>query len=110
MEIGTRTLWRHLETNPKLAAARELGIAKRNQNLLACMQKAAQEGNAAICIFLSQQWLGMVNRKAIEHSGPGGGPVPVAGELGAATLEERLAQLIARRERRERGTREAPVG
>jgi hypothetical protein len=104
------TLYAALERDEELRAARDRALATRNQNLLACMWQGAREGNAALCIFLSKQWLGFTDRKAIEVSGPEGGPLPISGDLGVAKLEERLAALIARRERRERSPQAAPVG
>jgi len=106
MDISRDTLYEVLERDPAARKARELGEAQRNEWLLAAMAKNAAEGNAGVQVWLSKQWLGHVDRKSIEVSGPDGAAVPVSGELGLSKLEERLEQLISRRERQ---TRRAPV-
>ena len=65
------------------------------------MMRSALGGNATMQIWLSKQWLGMRDVRAVELTGSDGAPLELNTEL-RPILEEKLAEFLrSRRQERE---------
>lgn len=70
-KCGVTTLQRNF------GAAIKTGREHGKQSLKRMQFKAAEEGNAALLIWLGKQYLGQKDKLETEHTGKGGGPIAV---------------------------------
>ena len=64
-------------TSHTLREIMDRGYARMKISIRRQQIKLLQEGNATMGVWLGKQWLGQTDRTALEHSGPGGQPIPV---------------------------------
>lgn len=94
--ISRQTLQRRLAEDDELKALVDKARSHRNDDLLSYMVRSAKSGSSAVQIYLSKQWLGMRDVRAVELTGGDGGPLEVAADLGPV-LEEKLTEFIRSR-------------
>lgn len=75
-------------------------FAEKRQAGLRSLRRAqfetAIKGNPTMQIWLGKQWLDQRDVTALEHSGPGGGPIPIAN---VAAARAKLAKLLGRKQK-----------
>lgn len=91
--IARSTFQLRLAEDPKLADAVGVMKGERKRMVRAWMTRAASNGNARILIHMASHELGQRPVKAIEVSGPDGGPIELNQEL-RPLLEEKLTAYI----------------
>jgi hypothetical protein len=98
-EVSVRTIERR-RGKPAFAKAMERGKAKGRVSLRRSLFGLAMKGNPAANIFLAKNLLGYRNVVSNEHSGPGGGAIPIDARPDFSRLsEEEFEQLQALREK-----------
>lgn len=102
--VNESTVKRRKHSDADFAAAIARGAANAQANLQAAQyDTAVVKRNPTMLIWLGQQMLGQRNYKAIEHSGPGGGPIQTQ------SVDDARAKLAAMLERK-KGSNEAGGG
>ena len=95
-ECSRATLNRKIAEDDELKALVAKARAQRNDNLYTYMQRSAKSGSAQVQVWLSKQWLGMRDVRAVELTGADGGVLEVSADLGPV-LEEKLTEFIRSR-------------
>ena len=91
--VSVRTIERR-RRNPAFAAAMEGGKAKGRVSLRRSLWKLAKQGNPAANIFLAKNLLGYRDAVTNEHSGPGGGPIPLDSQPDLSKLSDEEFQTM----------------
>lgn len=93
-KVSLRTIERRKATSRAFADAIARGRASGRISLRRSLWGLAVKGNPAANIFLAKNLLGYKDYFANEHSGPNGGPIPVASKPDLSQLShEELLQL-----------------
>src|SRR5580693_4145060 len=91
--ISTRTIERRRKEK-QFSEIMERAKAKGRVSVRRSLFRLAAAGNIAAAIFLAKNLLGYKDIVNTEHSGPGGGPIPIAGKPDLSQLsDEELQQL-----------------
>ena len=91
--VSTRTIERRRQS-PQFNDAIERAKAKGRISIRRSLFRLAAAGQIAAAIFLAKNLLGYRDVVNTEHSGPGGGPIQVAGRPDLSQLsDEELQQL-----------------
>jgi hypothetical protein len=91
--VSTRTIERRRQ-NPQFNEMAERAKAKGRISVRRSLFRLAAAGNIAAAIFLSKNLLGYRDVVNTEHSGPGGGPIQVAGRPDLSQLtDDEIQQL-----------------
>lgn len=99
VDVDPDTLYQHMKDDPKVKRAIDVGRATMQKSLRAAQfTNAVTHHNATMQIWLGKQspqqgGLGQRDVKAVEVSGPDGGPMEVQGDL-KPVLAEKLAAFI----------------
>lgn len=97
--VTVRTIERR-RRKPGFADAMERGKAKGRLSLRRSLWGLARKGNPAANIFLAKNLLGYRDVLSNEHSGPGGGSIPIGVRPDLSQLsDEEFEQLQALREK-----------
>ncbi len=96
LSVGRSTLHRHIADDPSLKAAVDQARGERNDRLLTAMFTGAMRGSAPLLIFLSKNYCGLREIRAVELSGPNGGALEVNMDL-APIVEEKLDEFLRTR-------------
>jgi hypothetical protein len=93
--VSVRTVERR-RRKPAFAKAIERGKAKGRLSLRRSLWALAVKGNLGANIFLAKNLLGYRNVVSNEHSGPGGGAIPIDGRPDFSRLSDaEFEQLLA---------------
>jgi hypothetical protein len=93
ISVSTRTIERRRQ-NPQFNEMAERAKAKGRISVRRSLFRLAAAGNIAAAIFLSKNLLGYRDVVNNEHSGPGGGPIQVAGRPDLSQLtDDEIQQL-----------------
>ena len=93
--VSARTIERR-RRRPAFAEAMERGRSRGRLSLRRNLWGLAGKGNVAASIFLAKNLLGYRDVLSSEHSGPGGGPIPIDARPDLSRLsDEELEQLQA---------------
>lgn len=95
--ISVDTLGRACQRDQKMSFAEYFGQKRGlgRVSLRRAQWQLAQKGNPTMLIWLGKQYLNQRDRSSHEHSGPGGGPIPV-NSLSDEQLELRIAALTSK--------------
>lgn len=93
LKVSKQTLYTHMAEDPKVNDAVELGRATMRRNVRIAQVRNATGGNATMQIWLGKQILGQRDVRAVEVTGPDGGPLELQADL-RPVLEEKLAAFI----------------
>ena len=91
--VSTRTIERRRQ-NPLFNEMAERAKAKGRISVRRSLFRLAAAGNIAAAIFLSKNLLGYRDVVNNEHSGPGGGPIQVAGRPDLSQLSDDEIQQL----------------
>jgi hypothetical protein len=91
--VSTRTIERRRQS-PQFNEAVERAKAKGRISVRRSLFRLAAAGNIAAAIFLSKNLLGYSDVVNNEHSGPGGGPIQVAGRPDLSQLSDDEIQQL----------------
>jgi len=93
--VSARTIERRRK-RPAFAEAMDRGRARGRLSLRRNLWSLAAKGNPAANIFLAKNLLGYRDVVSSEHSGPGGGPIPIDARPDLSRLsDEEFEQLQA---------------
>jgi hypothetical protein len=92
--IGRTTLYAHMEKDPEIQAAIDLGTDKGKATLRRLQWKGAHDGNATMLIWLGKQYLGQKDRS--ELTGAADAPIRVLVELVGEAAPQRVEQSATR--------------
>jgi hypothetical protein len=91
--VSTRTIERRRQ-NPQFNEMAERAKAKGRISVRRSLFRLAAAGNIAAAIFLSKNLLGYRDVVSTEHSGPGGGPIQIAGRPDLSQLSDDEIQQL----------------
>jgi hypothetical protein len=100
--LGTSKSWleKEFQANEESQHLYQHARAEMRSSLRTYQLRAAQAGNATMLIWLGKNELGQRDYRALEVSGPQGGPLEVSGDL-KPLLEQKLRQFLRSKQNRQ---------
>lgn len=93
LKVSKQTLYTHMAEDEQVKDAIELGRSTMRRNIRTAQLQNAIGGNATMQIWLGKQVLGQRDVRAVEVTGPDGGPLELQADL-KPVLAEKLAAFI----------------
>lgn len=89
--VGRSTVYERKDASPEFARLFADALEDAIEDLERTARKRAKDGSDTLMIFLLRAHRPEKYRERFEHSGPGGGPIPVRGSFDWAAYAQRLA-------------------